>query len=288
MTAAPVLVSRDARGVVQVVLNRPEVSNAYDSAMIDGLLAACASARAGARAGVCSEAGASAEAGVPGAAAEGGAVRVVVLSGRGRHFQAGADLGWLNAVRPQGDAANLDASERTARAVWELNTLPVPTVALIQGACFGGGTGIAAACDVVIAADNAQFAISETRWGMSPFIILPQLADAIGVRHLRRYALTGERFDAAEAKRIGLVHEVVPLEELAAAGEKVVDALLRNAPGANAATKAATLRHAWVDGLQPNFSDIVAAHAAGRQSTEAAEGMASFEQKRDATWYRKA
>lgn len=263
LNQAPVLVNQDVRGVVQVVLNRPEVNNAYDSAMIDALLAACASARANPD------------------------VRVVVLSGRGRHFQAGADLGWLDAVRPQGAAANLDASVRTAKAVWELNSLPVPTVALIQGACFGGGTGIAAACDVVIAAENAQFAISETRWGMSPFIILPQLADAMGVRHLRRYAQTGERFNAAEAKRIGLVHEVVALEELAAAGEKVVDALLRNAPGANTATKAATLRHAWTATQMADFDAIVAAHATGRQSAEAAEGLASFHDKREASWYPK-
>lgn len=261
MDETPVLVSRDARGVVSVVLNRAEVNNAYNSAMIDALLAACASVRADP------------------------SVRVVVLSGRGRHFQAGADLSWLNAVRPQGAAANLDASERTARAVWELNTLPAPTVALVQGGCFGGGTGIAAACDVVIAAENAQFAISETRWGMSPVIILPQLADAIGVRHLRRYGQTGERFDAVEARRIGLVHEVVPLDGLAAAGEKVVDALLHNAPGANAATKAATLRHAWTATQNPHFDAVVAAHAAGRQSAEAAEGMASFHEKREASWY---
>ncbi len=264
MTEQPVLIDTNARGVLRLTLNRPEVNNAYNSAMIDALIAGCAGVRADPH------------------------VRVVLVSGNGKHFQAGADLSWLDAVRPQGAAANLDASERTARAVWGLNTLPVPTVALIQGGCFGGGTGIAAACDVVIAADNAMFSISETRWGMSPVIILPQLADAIGVRHLRRYAQTGERFGAEEARRIGLVHEVVPLAELEAAGAKVVDALLRNAPGANAATKAATLRHAWAQVNHANFAAIVAEHAAGRQSIEAAEGMASFHQKRDAAWYRKA
>ena len=264
MADQPVLIDTDARGVVRVMLNRPKVNNAYNSAMIDALIAACADVRAGS------------------------GVRVVVLTGNGRHFQAGADLGWLDAVRPQGAAANLDASERTAKAVWDLNTLPAPTVALIQGGCFGGGTGIAAACDVVIAAENALFSISETRWGMSPVIILPQLADAIGVRHLRRYAQTGERFGAQEAKRIGLVHEVVAADELEKAGEKMVDALLRNAPGANANTKAATLRHAWAQVNHANFAAIVADHAAGRQSAEAAEGMASFHEKRDASWYRKA
>ena len=93
-----------------------------------------------------------------------------------------------------------------------MNRLPVPTVALLQGACFGGGIGVISACDVVIAADESVFSITEVRWGLTAAIIIPQLCDAIGVRQVRRYALTGERFDAEEARRIGLVHEVVPLQ----------------------------------------------------------------------------
>ncbi len=261
MSQPPVTIESDARGVVRMTLNRPTVNNAYNGEMLDGIIAGCARVRAGRD------------------------TRVVVLSGNGRHFQAGADLGWLDSVRVQGSQANLDASERTARAMWELNTLQVPTVALVQGGCFGGGTGIAASCDVVIAADNALFAIAETRWGMAATIIFPQLADAIGVRHLRRYAQTGERFGADEARRIGLVHEVVPLADLEAAGAKVVDALLRNAPRANAVTKAGVLRQAWSEVHRSHFGAIVAEHAAGRQSAEAAEGLASFHEKRDAAWY---
>jgi len=136
--------------------------------------------------------------------------------------------------------------------MWELNTLPVPTVALIQGGCFGGGTGIAASCDVVVAADNAMFAIAETRWGMAATIIFPQLADAIGVRHLRRYAQTGERFDAMEARRIGLVHEVVPAEDLLDAAVRMARLIAANnafgvwqtKSGLNAALDAPSLRHA--------------------------------------------
>jgi hypothetical protein len=97
----------------------------------------------------------------------------------------------------------------------------VPTVALVQGGCFGGGTGVISACDVVIAADNAVFSITEVRWGLTAAIIIPQLCDAIGVRQVRRYALTGERFGAHDARRIGLVHEVVPLADLESAGAKV-------------------------------------------------------------------
>ena len=121
---------------------------------------------------------------------------------------------------------------------------PVPTVALVQGACFGGGTGIISACDVVIAADNATFSIAEVRIGVAATIIIPQLNDAIGLRQVRRYALTGERFDVKEAYRIGLVHEIARLDELRAAGDRIVDHLLANGPEAVAQTKACALRSA--------------------------------------------
>src|ERR1700754_3205265 len=181
----PVLWDVDARGVATVTLNRPEVNNAYNGAMIDGLLAALDAL--GGQTGL----------------------RAVVLKGNGKHFQAGADLKWINAVRTSSPEENFRVSRATADAVQRLNSVPVPTVALVQGGCFGGGTGIVAACDVVLAADNAMFSIAEVRWGLHASIIIPQLADAIGARHLRRYALTGERFGAEEACRIGLAHKVV-------------------------------------------------------------------------------
>ena len=221
MTQAPVLHSVDERGVASVVLNRPEVGNAYNSDMIEGLLSAMD--RSGARLGV----------------------RAVLLKGNGRHFQAGADLAWVGSVSRASMEENIHASKTTAEAVDRLNRLPVPTVALVQGGCFGGGTGIVAACDVVIAADNAMFSISEVRWGLTAAIIIPQLNDAVSVRQVRRYALTGERFGAAEAQRIGLVHQVVPLDDLAAAGEAMVARLLENGPVAMAETKALALESAW-------------------------------------------
>jgi methylglutaconyl-CoA hydratase len=168
--------------------------------------------------------------------------------------------------------------------VHRLNTLPVPTVALVQGGCFGGGTGIVAACDIAIAAEDAMFSIAETRWGLMAGIILPQLADAIGARHLRRYALSGERFGAQEARRIGLVHEVVPQADLQAAGEKVVQQLLQNAPEANAQTKAVALEFAWGAVDEATLERLVVQHAAKRRSREAAEGLASFREKRPARW----
>jgi methylglutaconyl-CoA hydratase len=258
-SGSPVLCSVDGRGVARNTHNRPEVSNAYDGGLISGLLETYDRLA-------------------------GEAVRAVVISGAGRNFQAGADINWLDTVRRSSPQENLDASRRTAEAVQRLNLLPVPTVALVQGACFGGGTGIIAACDIVIAADNASFSIAEVKIGVAGTIIIPQLADAIGLRQVRRYALSGERFDAREARRIGLVHEVVPLAELVAAGERVVGHLLANGPEAIVATKMCALRSAWSSLDEPAFEALIQAHAAKRQSEEAAEGFASFREKRPARW----
>jgi methylglutaconyl-CoA hydratase len=258
-SVGPVLWSVDARGVATVVLNRPEVNNAYDGELIQGLLGAL-DALAGAD-----------------------ALRAVVVKGAGRHFQAGADLKWIDAVRQRSAAENVRVSRATAEAVQRLNCMPVPTIALVQGGCFGGGTGIVAACDVAIAADNAVFSIAEVRWGLTAAIIIPQLNDAIGARQLRRYALTGERFDAQEARRIGLVHDVVPLIGLAAAEGRIVARLLENAPHAIAQTKAHALRSAW-ENIERAFDELVESHAAQRRSAEAAEGLASFAEKRAARW----
>ena len=166
-TSGPVLWNLDARGVATVTLNRPEVNNAYNGELIHGLLAAID------------------------ALGQAPGLRAVVIEGNGRHFQAGADLKWIDAVRAASRAENVRVSRATAEAVQRLNLAPVPTIALVHGACFGGGTGLVAACDVAIAADNATFSIAEVRWGLTAAIIIPQLNDAIGVRQMRRYALTG-------------------------------------------------------------------------------------------------
>jgi methylglutaconyl-CoA hydratase len=138
---------------------------------------------------------------------------------------------------------------------------------------------------VAVAADDAIFSIAETRWGLLASIIMPQLADAMGVRQLRRWALTGERFDAREAHRIGLVHEVVALAELDAAGARLVDHVLRNAPEATALTKRVALESAWSSVAEDTYERLIAEHAARRQSPEAVEGRASFREKRPARWY---
>ena len=171
-------------------------------------------------------------------------------------------------------------SRLTAEAIRRLDTCPVPTLALIQGGCFGGGTGIAAACDVVVASEDAIFSISETRWGLMAGIILPQLCQAMGLRQVRRYALTGERFGAQEARRLGLVHEVCPTGGLAAAGEKIVEAVLMNAPGPRPRPSCASLAAASAFVDDGELRDLIDEHARTRQQDEAREGLASFKEKR--------
>lgn len=257
----PVLWSVDARGVATVVLNRPHVNNAYDGAMIDGLHAAMDALQQHAD------------------------LRVVALRGNGKHFQAGADLAWIQSVAAQPDAENVDVSRATAEAIRRLDASPVPTIALVHGGCFGGGTGMIAACDLVIATEDAQFSITETRWGLMAGIIVPQLNAAIGVRQVRRYALTCERFGAAEARRIGLVHEVCAAGDLDKTAATFIDMLLMNARDANAQTKAVARTYAGLDVGDVAYDGLVRQHAAKRRSPEATEGLASFRDKRKPSWY---
>jgi methylglutaconyl-CoA hydratase len=260
MSNSPVLSSLDDRGIARVALNRPEVGNAYDGALIAALSAALA------------------------ALPDKPPPRALLLQGNGRHFQAGADLNWVRALAEGSLQENLAASRATAEAIDQLNRLPVPSVALVQGGCFGGGTGLIAACDIVIAAEDAMFSIAEVRWGLTAAIIIPQLSDAISVRQVRRYALTGERFGAAEALRIGLVHKLVARAELAAAGEEMLAKLLENGPAAMAETKALALESAWGGFAPARLAALIDAHAVKRRSAEAKEGLLSFVEKRSARW----
>lgn len=257
-----VLWELDARGVASVTLNRPAVNNAYNGDLIHGVHEAIDTLSSTQE------------------------LRAVVVRGNGKHFQAGADLAWIGSVGEMSAEENERVSRATGEVIRRLDTLPVPTVALVQGGCFGGGRGIVAACDIVIAADNAMFAITETRWGLMAGIILPQLRQAIGLRAMQRYALTGERFDATEAHRIGLVYDVCPLAELDEFGAQIIAALLMTAPHATTAKKLRSLQVANAvvdDGL---FSALVHEHATTRRMPEAAEGLASFHEKRKPSWYR--
>jgi methylglutaconyl-CoA hydratase len=263
MSEPTVRLEVDPRGVATLTLNRPQVNNAYNGEMIGALL------EHGAR------------------AAADPAVRMVVLRGAGRHFQAGADLNWIREIADLDEDANLAVSRRTAQAVRSLNELPKPTLALVHGACYGGGVGIVSACDVVIAEETASFAITEARWGLVASIIIPQLNGALGVRNVRRYALSCERFDARRAASMGLVHECCAPGGLEAAAAPVIDAFLLSAPDAIAETKRLALEDAGLRVGDEALETLVRGHSAKRRTVEAAEGLASFREKRPPAWYRK-
>ncbi len=257
-----VLLGTDARGVATITLNRPEVNNAYNDAVIGGLNDALAACDADDN------------------------VRAVIVRGNGKHFQAGADLKWLRSVSALGAEENIEISRRTADVMRSLDRLQKPTVALVHGGCFGGGVGIIASCDVVIASEDATFGITEVRWGMAPVIIIPQLIAAIGARNVRRYALSCERFDAKRAKAMGLVHEICPRGGLHKAAAPIIDQLFLSAPSALAQTKVAVLEHSDTLYSPGYFEQLVGQHADKRQSAEAREGMESFQEKRKPDWYR--
>ena len=261
MSEPIVLCASDRRGVATVTLNRPEVNNAYDQAMMAALGEACRRLAADP------------------------AVRLVLLRGAGRHFQAGADLAHLRQAAAMADAENMAVSRVTAATVAALYRHPKPTIALVQGGCFGGGTGLVAACDVAIASAEVLFSITEVRWGVTPAIILPMLVAKMGLGGVTRYALSAERFGADEALRTGLISAVCPTGALDAAAAPLIEALLLAAPEAVAATK--RIAHDLAAGL-PGADDpeALAAEAAGRRRLpEAAEGLASFFEKRKPSWY---
>ena len=260
MSEAIVLHTVDARGVATVTLNRPELHNAYNGDLIDGIAAAF------------------------GALKENPVVRLVVLRANGKHFSAGADLGWLRQAVDFTPEQNLDFSLRTTGAMRALMEFPAPTVALVHGACFGGGTGLVAACDIAIAGADSTFALTEVRVGVNPAPIMRPMNAAIGPRQARRYALTGERFDAAEARRIGLVHESVPREELEAALSRIVDALLLGGPQALRETKALAFAVGGLSSDDATVRAMATVAAKRRASAEAREGLGAFLAKRPPAW----
>jgi methylglutaconyl-CoA hydratase len=257
----PVLAATDRRGVATLTLNRPAVNNAYDRAMLAGL-------RDAAR-----------------RLADESAVRLVVLRGAGRIFQAGADLGFLRAAAALPPDENLAASRLTLAAVEGLRRLAKPTLALVQGGCFGGGVGLVAACDMAIATEDCVFSLTEVRWGVTPAPILPALVAKLGPGAVARYALSGERFDAATALRLGLVQELSPAGGLDAAAAPLIQNLLLAAPDAVAVTKR-LLADCAAPADPAALAERLAREAADRRrSPEAAEGLASFFEKRRPRWY---
>ena len=257
-----VLLDIDPRGVATATLNRPEVGNAYNEELLSALSAA-----------------------LERLAAE-PTVRCLVLRGAGKHFQAGADIGWLGRATMYPPDQNYAASMATTRAMQRLNEFPKPTIAVVHGACFGGGCGMVCCVDVAFATPDAVFGLTEVRVGVAPTPISTHMVHAMGLRHTRRYALTGERFGAEEAVRIGLVHEIVTADAMETRLAEVLDAVFLGAPGAIAVTKRSFL---GANGLlldERQMSLLAHESWTQRHEPEGHEGTTAFREKRKPSWYR--
>jgi len=255
-----ILTSVGGDGVATVTLNRAEVHNAFNDAVIADLTE------------VLRRLGADRK------------VRAVVLRAEGKSFSAGADLGWMQRMAGYSHAENLADAGALAELMRVLNFLPKPTVARVQGAAIGGGVGLVACCDIAIASDAAVFSLSEVRLGLIPAVISPYVVAAIGERAARRYFLTAERFDAAEALRLGLIHQVVPADQLDAAVNAILARLSEGGPAAQRAAKDLifAVAHRPVDADLIN--DTAERIATIRASAEGREGLAGFLEKRKPAW----
>lgn len=253
----------DERGVAYLTLNRPKVHNAFDDVLIEELNQHLVSLAEAARR---SE------------------VRVVVLGSTGKSFSAGADLGWMKRMVDYDVEDNLADSRKLSALMHGLDTLPCPTIARVQGAAFGGAVGLAACCDIVIAADCAKFCLSEVRIGLSPAVISPYVQRAIGSRQMRRYALTAEVINADTAQQLGLAHQVVALDELDTAVDGMLGTLLATSPQASRATKellSVVARAPDSDETREHTCHVISQL---RVSAEGQEGLASFFDKRRPSW----
>ncbi len=247
-------------GVGRVALNRPELHNAFNETLIAELTMVLRALESDA------------------------SVRAVVLSGHGKSFCAGADLNWMKKMAGYSRSENLADAQALALMLRTLYGLSKPTVACVRGAAFGGGVGLVACCDIAVAAQDAIFSLSEARLGLIPATISPYVIEAIGARQARRYFLTAERFTAAEACRIGLVHETVPAAELDERIEEILRALLVAGPMAQLECKA-LIRGVAHRPIGPEVINGTAEHiAAVRASPEGVEGVAAFLNKRPAQW----
>jgi methylglutaconyl-CoA hydratase len=249
-----------AAAVATIWLDRPAVHNAFDETLIGELDAAIGTLEADVQ------------------------VRVVVLAGRGRNFCAGADLNWMARAAAAGERENLEDARRFAGMLRRLCGISRPTIARVQGAALGGGLGLAAACDICVAAEDASFAMSEVRLGLIPAVIGPLVVRAIGVRQALRYMQTAERIGAARARELGLVHEIAPAEALDAAVDRIVTALLAGGPASQAAAKALLRAIVAADPDDDLVETTARAIAAQRRSDEAREGIAAFLAKRPPRW----
>ena len=239
---------------------RAEVHNAFDAALIAGLTAALDEVAADAT------------------------IRVLVLEAEGASFSAGADLHWMRGMAAASETENRTDSLALARLMRTLDELPKPTIAAVQGAAFGGGVGLVACCDIAIGVPEAKFGLTESKLGLLPAVISPYVVAAIGARNARRYFATAELFDADEALRIGLLHDVVNPTALDTAVQRQIDLVLKAGPIASANAKAlirAVCAHA--DGAKHD-ADNASLIARLRVSPEGQEGLSAFLDKRKPRW----
>ncbi len=261
MSHSQVLFNTNSRGIATLTLNRPDVHNAFDDNVINILIKYLE------------------------AVSEDSAVRVLVLRSEGKNFSAGADLNWMRRMASNSHQENLVDARGLARLMQCLNNLPKPSIALVQGAAYGGAVGLAACCDLVVAAESSQFCLSEVRIGLVPAVISPYVVRAIGERQARRYFITAEAFSATQAKAWGLVHELVDTaEQLDAVKDTLINKLLNNSP---MAIKAAKELISAVSS-KPISADVIEATASCiadiRVSTEGQEGLSAFLEKRKPSW----
>ena len=258
MTDQPVLTSIED-GVATVTLNRPKLHNAFDDAMIAALTEAF------------------------GTLGTDPSVRYVVLRGAGKSFCAGGDLAWMRRMAGYSHAENLADARALAELMHVLDTLPRPTVAVVQGAAYGGGVGLVACCDIAVATMGARFCLSEVKLGLIPAAISPYVVAAMGRRAARRYFLTAEPFDAAEARRTGLIHAVADDADIEDVLAGLLDSLSKGGPTAQAAAKAliADVAHLPAEKLQDETAARIAEIRAGE---EGREGVSAFLEKRRPNW----
>ena len=246
--------------VARVYLNRPEVRNAFNDGVIAELTEAFA--RLGADPGL----------------------RAIVLGGHGKAFCAGADLNWMKAMAGYDWEQNRADAQRLADMLWTVYSCPLPVVGRLQGDCYAGGMGLAAACDVLVAADAVHFCLSEARLGLLPATISPYVIRAMGQQQARRYFVTAERFSAAQAREMGFVHACVGSEALDPTVDAIVEALVANGPSAVKACKRLVQDVAGRE-RAPELRAAPARRSADiRASDEGREGVQAFLQRREPAW----
>ena len=246
--------------VAKVFLNRPEVRNAFNDGVITEL--AETFSRLGQDPGV----------------------RVIVLGGHGKAFCAGADLNWMKSMAGYGWEDNRADATRLAEMLWAIYGCPLPVVGRLHGDCYAGGMGLAACCDVLVAAEGMHFCLSEARLGLLPATISPYVMRAMGEQAARRYFITAERFSAAQAREMGFVHELVAPEALNAKVDEIVALLVANGPAAVKACKRLVQDFAGRE-IAPDLRAETARRIADiRASDEGREGVQAFLNKREPAW----